>query len=107
MLFIYVSYLYFIKSWAMWSAFRELSVLMNYQVKMEAFLALLEEIEAKAGRGKSVSSSSEVTPQTHALTDAWSSDLQETLAGLCSYCKNVLEHHLDIIKPEELREVLK
>ena len=87
---------------------RELSVLLNYNVKMEAFLALLEEIEAKAGKGESVSSNSEMAvPQASTPGDMWSSELQGTLTELSNYCKNVLEHHLDIIKPKELREVLK
>ena len=49
-------------------------MLLNYNVKMEAFLALLEEIEAKAGKGKSVSCNSEMAvPQASTPGDMWSS----------------------------------
>eukprot|EP00731_Ephydatia_muelleri_P029268 Em0020g912a len=87
----------------------ELSVLLNYRVETEAFIELLNEIEAKAGRGESVSSNREAGPQAHttASGDSWSSELQTTLVGLSNHCKHRLEHHLDIIKLDDLREVLK
>ena len=83
-------------------------MLLNYHVETEALIELLDEIEAKAGKGESVSSSREAGFQAHTSSgDSWSSELQTTLMGLSNHCKHVLEHHLDIIKPDELKEILK